>query len=706
MARPRWAGIFGSAPRDRAAPASDRIRGLADRAIAALSRNRPKAWVRYAVCVFLVLLCAVVRTVLPFPGIPYLLFVPAVFTVSLMFGAGAGLFVTALSAFMAAWLFLGAPYSLAPTPERLVPSALYVLFGGFISLVCDAVRRSALGQEAELTRYRALEAAAAASARALGESEARLADERARLAALVEHLPVGVCLLAPSGALLISNPAYRRLDPDGEIITVRAAGSRWIAWDPRGTRPSPDDHPVARVLRGESETGAEFLALADPNGPAWARITGVPLRGPDGEIIAALIVVADIDDEKRAEQALRRLNESLRLRVSERTAELESAQEALRQAQKMEVLGQLTGGIAHDFNNHLAAMTGSLEMTERRILDARPKEAVRYIAAAQGAAARAAALTQRLLAFSRRHPPAPRSTDAGDLVAGLEELIRRTVGPAIEVRVASQAGLWPTLVDPHQLENAVLNLCVNARDAMPGGGRLTIETANAAAETAAGEGEVGDYVAVRVTDTGAGMAPDTLARVFEPFFTTKPVGHGTGLGLSMIHGFVRQSGGRVTIRSAVGEGTAVTLELPRHHGGPAASQAPRAARPSGAAGEGRTVLVVDDEATVRMVLADVLASAGHRVLEAGDGPAAVALIDSAGGVDLLITDIGLPGGMNGHELAVAARRLSPGLKVLFITGYADLAGRDILPDEIDEPILIKPFALDTLSATVEGVISR
>ena len=293
------------------------------------------------------------------------------------------------------------------------------------------------------------------------------------------------------------------------------------------------------------------------------------------------------------------------MRVAEAIAERKQAEEALRQSQKMEAVGQLTGGIAHDFNNLLTGIIGSLELLQVTAAQGRTTEIDRYVAAAQGASKRAAALTHRLLAFSRRQTLDPKPTDVNRLVIGMEELIRRTVGPQITVEVVTAGGLWSTLIDASQLENALLNLCINARDAMPEGGRITIETANKwLDERAAKDRDLppGQYLSLCVTDTGTGMTPDVIARAFDPFFTTKPIGQGTGLGLSMVYGFVRQSGGQVRIYSEVGHGTTMCLYLPRHYGDSAETVAAAAPATSAHARSGKTVLVVDDEPSVRMLV--------------------------------------------------------------------------------------------------------
>ncbi|MCY0388826.1 PAS domain-containing protein [Robbsia sp. Bb-Pol-6] len=381
--------------------------------------------------------------------------------------------------------------------------------------------------------------------------------------------------------------------------------------------------------------------------------------------------------------------------------------EALRQSQKMEAVGQLTGGIAHDFNNLLTAVTGGLALLGARIAKGDYDKLDRYIDMAQTGAHRAAALTQRLLAFSRRQTLAPTPTDADRLIAGMRAIIDRTLGPAIEVKVAATAGLWPVLVDAPQLESALLNLCINARDAMPEGGRLTIETGNrrldarAAADQDLPEGE---YVSLCVTDTGAGMTPAIIERVFDPFFTTKPIGQGTGLGLSMIYGFVRQSGGQVRVYSEVGQGTTMGLYLPRHLGDVARIDDAGRHVESQRALPGETVLIVEDESAIRQLVAEVLTDAGYRVLKALNGPIGVKLMQSNERIDLLITDVGLPGGLNGRQVADAGRAVRPGLKVLFVTGYA--ASAAVGAGHLDEgmELLTKPFNVADLEARVHRMI--
>ena len=389
------------------------------------------------------------------------------------------------------------------------------------------------------------------------------------------------------------------------------------------------------------------------------------------------------------------------------TAALLAAEAALRQSQKMEAVGQLTGGLAHDFNNLLAGISGSLELMQTRMQQGRLNDVERYMAAAQGAAKRAAALTHRLLAFSRQQTLDPKPTDVNRLVAGLQEMIQRTVGPGIKLEVIGASGIWPALVDPSQLENALLNLCINARDAMPDGGHITIETANKWLDERAARSHdmpEGQYLCLSVTDTGTGMPPDVVARAFDPFFTTKPIGQGTGLGLSMIYGFAKQSGGQVRIYSEVDEGTTVSIYLPRHRGAVAQVEEHDAVAALPRSDQGETVLIVDDEPTVRMLVTDILEDLGYTAIEASDSAAGLKILQSDIRIDLLITDVGLPGGMNGRQMADAGRVSRPDLKVLFITGYAENAvvgNGHLMPGMA---VLTKPFAMDTMAARIRSLI--
>jgi PAS domain S-box-containing protein len=388
------------------------------------------------------------------------------------------------------------------------------------------------------------------------------------------------------------------------------------------------------------------------------------------------------------------------------TDRLKAAEEALRQSQKMEAVGQLTGGIAHDFNNLLTGIVGSLDLLQTRLDQGRTENVSRYINAAMTSANRAAALTHRLLAFARRQPLIPKSVDANALVVSLEDLLRRTIGERIDLDIAASAGLWCTLCDPNQLESALLNLAINARDAMPDGGKLTIATANARVAGIDADTPAllpGDYIRIDVTDTGTGMSPEVAARAFDPFFTTKPIGQGTGLGLSMIYGFARQSNGHVLIDSKQGTGTTVRLYLPRYHGDAAMERTASASAEEYAA-TGETVLVVEDEPVVRGVIVEMLQDQGYRTLQAVDGPSGLRLLRLNQRIDLLVTDVGLPG-MNGRQLADQARETRPGLKILFITGYAEnvAIAKGFLQPGME--MITKPFDLDNLSQRVREMVS-
>jgi PAS domain S-box-containing protein len=384
-----------------------------------------------------------------------------------------------------------------------------------------------------------------------------------------------------------------------------------------------------------------------------------------------------------------------------------ATEDALRQSQKMEAVGQLTGGIAHDFNNLLQGITGSLDIMETRLAQGRTDDLVRWLAGAKTSAGRAAALTHRLLAFSRRQPLDPRPVRANPLIASMEDMLRRTLSETVELELVLAGGLWSTRCDANQLESGILNLVINARDAMPGGGKLVVETCNAHLDTAyaAKQRDVrpGQYVCICVTDTGVGMSKATIARAFEPFFTTKPIGQGTGLGLSMIYGFARQSEGYVRIYSEEGQGTTVKLYLPRYRGEEEPDDVMAGAAGAAATDRGEVVLVVEDEAVVRGLIVEVLGELGYQAIEAADGVKGLEILQSKRRIDLLVTDIGLPG-LNGRQMTDAARQVRPDLKVLFMTGYAENAA---LASGFLEPgmsMITKPFAMDILAGRIRAII--
>jgi PAS domain S-box-containing protein len=434
-----------------------------------------------------------------------------------------------------------------------------------------------------------------------------------------------------------------------------------------------------------------------------------PRRWADDEI-AFMEEVAErtrqVMERGEAEAALHRLNATLEAQVEERTKALHEAEDALRQSQKMEAIGQLTGGIAHDFNNLLQGITGSLDMIQNRLRQGRTGDLDRFVTGAMASAARAAALTHRLLAFSRRQPLDARVVRGNPLIASMADLLRRTLGETIELELSLADDLWPTQCDPNQLENAILNLAINARDAMPDGGHLTIETCNADLSRTDlamdREAPPGEYVCICVTDTGSGMSAETIAHAFEPFFTTKIAGQGTGLGLSMIYGFARQSEGYAKIDSELGRGTTFKLYLPRHSGeGDGEDPAAMPGADDLVRGAG-VVLVVEDEPVVRGLIVELLAELGYDVLQADDGPSGLRILQSRRHIDLLITDIGLPG-LNGRQIADAARTLRPSLKVLFMTGYAENAAGAAGFLDAGMAIITKPFSMDQLAARVRAL---
>ena len=660
------------------------------------------------------------------------------------------------------------------------------------------------------------------------ETERRAAEEalrrsEARLRAVFDTAPVGIFLSDPLGAIQDGNAYTERVFGHSVLLSPDADSyGEYVSFHPDGRLVESREYPLARALAGEELPELICRYRRGDGRLNWVRIVASAVRDAAGGVAGGVAVVVDIDEERRAQEALATLNAELEARVAtaladldrvwrnardifviidrdgvlrrvnpamtailgwsedemvgrsvfdfiapettgvsrsalerartspvspvenryltkdggerriswvaapegeliyaygrdvtaerEREEELERAQEALRQSQKMETVGQLTGGVAHDFNNLLQIVTGNLETLQRNLPDDRPRLR-RAAENAQTGARRAAVLTQRLLAFSRRQPLDPKPIDANRLVADMSELLGRTLGETIRLETVLASGLWRAEADPNQLENALLNLAVNARDAMEasgkGGGRLTIETANAHLDRAytAGKAEVrpGRYVVISVSDTGTGMDADTAQRVFEPFFTTKEVGRGTGLGLSMVYGFAKQSNGHVSIYSEVGHGTTVKLYLPQLVGEAAPdAEVAEPLVPEGAGEE--VVLVCEDDDDVRAYSVDSLRELGYRVLEAFDGPSALRLLAGGGRVDLLFSDVVLPGGMTGAELAAEARVIRPGLPVLFTTGYA----RDAIVHhgrlDAGVELLTKPFTYADLAARVRDVI--
>ncbi|NJC29954.1 PAS domain S-box-containing protein [Xanthomonas arboricola] len=502
----------------------------------------------------------------------------------------------------------------------------------------------------------------------------------------------------------------RQLVGEGALSDALSASLNW-----QQEMVHPDDRArlaeaIAHSIINKTGLDVEYRVLDADQRVGWTLMRAIPLLDEGEQIVEWFGTAADITDKRLAEQQLRQLTETLEERVRERSAALLLAEEKLRQSQKMEAVGQLTGGLAHDFNNLLTAISVGLELLQTRIEQGKYDRLERYVEMAQSSAARATALTQRLLAFSRRQTLAPTALEVQALVQGMHDIIARTLGPSIALQLRPAADPWKVLVDAPQLENALLNLCINARDAMPDGGELTIAVANRVLDAGAAQQldlPIGEYVCLSVQDTGTGMSADVMSKVFEPFFTTKPIGQGTGLGLSMIYGFTRQSGGHVRIDSEVGVGTTMALYLPRFDGVLAQDEAvPATEQPLRSTAPSCTVLLVEDETAIRVLMSEVLSEAGYRVIETAEGSAAVERLRSQETIDLLVTDVGLTGGLNGRQVADAGRQSRPTLPVLFVTGYAATAavGAGQLEDGME--VLTKPFLAVDLERRVAQLLER
>jgi signal transduction histidine kinase len=477
-----------------------------------------------------------------------------------------------------------------------------------------------------------------------------------------------------------------------------------------GVETDPRSLPLQRAARGEEVRDDEIEVRFADGASSILLMHATPLRdGAAGQVIGAVAAGVDITPRKRAEEELRRLNDELEARVAAELERRRRAEADLRQAQKMEAIGQLTGGVAHDMNNLLMVIQSGLERVERHPVAKSDDGVARAVSLGLRGVARAATLTRQLLAFARRQPLDPKPVELNRLVAGMSDLLCRTLGEAISIETVLAGGLARTFADPNQIESAILNLALNARDAMPGGGRLTIETANADIDElyveARHDAAAGQYVMIAVSDTGSGMSGEAIEKAFEPFFTTKEPGRGTGLGLSQVYGFVRQSGGHVRIYSELGEGTCVRMYLPRYFGA-AGSEEPQAAPVVPVALNGETILVVEDDGDVRANTVENLRELGYRVVEAADGPAALTLVGTDRSIRLLFTDVGLPGGMTGRRLADEVRRRRPDIKVLFTTGYARNAivhhGR--LDPGVE--LIVKPYTFAALGTKIRQVLEH
>jgi PAS domain S-box-containing protein len=532
-----------------------------------------------------------------------------------------------------------------------------------------------------------------------------LAEEAGRLGIFEWQVPAGTVRLSPKFLSLYGLAGF-----DGRYESWRACIFR------------EDQIRISQLIESAFEAGArelnaEFrITRASDGALRWIEARNIIFYDDQQRPLRLVGVNVDVTEQKRAMVQLRAFTETLEERVRERTRALETefearqkAEEALRQAQKIEAVGQLTGGIAHDFNNLLTIVVGGLEAIGRQIPMLPASAAASRIARARDMALqgvhRAVTLTSRLLAFSRQQPLAPQALDANKLVAGICELLRRTLGEAVELETVLAGGLWLTFADSNQLENAVLNLALNARDAMPNGGKLTIETANCYLDEAY-VGDIaepvmsGQYVMIAIADTGAGMDKATLEKAFEPFFTTKDIGKGTGLGLSQVYGFVRQSAGHVKIYSEAGEGTTVKIYLPRHRG-ESDSMKPQDVPSSAARAIGlESILVVEDDNSLRAYTTESLRELGYRVLEAASAAEALEVLGNDRHVDLLFTDVVMPGGTNGRQLADEASRRQPKLKVLFTTGYTRNA--IVHHGRLDPGIHLigKPFSFHELASRI------
>jgi PAS domain S-box-containing protein len=492
------------------------------------------------------------------------------------------------------------------------------------------------------------------------------------------------------------------LDPGGRIVSWNEGAERikgYAREEIVGRHLSVFYTPESRATGEPERVLATATAKGSYQGEGW-RVR------KDGSRFWASVVVTALRDESANLRGFSKITRDLTVQRQHQQA-LERSQEELVQAQKMQAIGHLTGGVAHDFNNVLTAIIGSLEMIERPDQSIAPAVKQRLIETAKRAAEQGAALTQRLLAFARQQTLAPQTVELNRLVAGMSDLLRRTLGEAIAIETVLAAGLWRVRVDPNQFQSSLLNLALNARDAMPGGGKLTIETGNSYLEEeyAAANAEVtpGQYVLVAVTDTGTGMSRETMQRAFEPFFTTKKESEGTGLGLSQVFGFIKQSGGHVKLYSELGQGTTVRIYLPRYVGDEAPERPPERRASMPVAPDGEFVLLVEDDANVREFSANALEYLGYRVHEASDAVLALELLDQHKDIALMFTDVGLPG-LSGRELADEARRRAPHLKILFTTGYARnaIVHNGVLDHGVE--LLAKPFTIEALGRKLDDML--
>jgi signal transduction histidine kinase/DNA-binding response OmpR family regulator len=560
-------------------------------------------------------------------------------------------------------------------------------------------------KQEELERMVSQRTAALAEANAALKLAKELQGDKTHLQRLFEQAPGFICVMrGPDHVYELANAAYRTLVGGRELIGKPIVDAL----------PEVVEQGFTRLLDDVYRSGKAFIGRAVPveldSGPDGGSVTRYldfiyqPVLAPTGEVTGIFVQGSDVSEQKQAQDELARHQGELESLVSARTEELSAAQHALQRSQKLEAIGKLTGGVAHDFNNILQVVGGNLELLQRRLPDS---EARHLLDVAMGAVERGGKLSSQLLAFARRQPLQPVVVNPGRVVADMDELLRRALGEAIEIETVRSGGLWNTVVDPNQLENVILNLAINARDAMHGDGRLTIEIGNAMLDDSyvAAEPDIlpGQYVMIAVSDTGSGMSREVLERACEPFFTTKPEGVGTGLGLSMAYGFVKQTGGHFKIYSEVGHGTTIRMYFPRSF-----ELESTVTRLTGGKVEGgsETILVVEDDPAVQGTVVEMLGSLGYRVLKADNATDALGIVKSGLPIDLLFTDVVMPGTLRSPELARQAKAHIPGLAVLFTSGYTQNAivhgGR--LDPGVE--LLSKPYRRDQLARKVRHLLAN
>jgi PAS domain S-box-containing protein len=624
-----------------------------------LARIQPSTPVSYACTVMVIALCGAVRVQLHFTALPYLFFIPGLMFIGFCFGVGPSVLGCVLAVLTAHYFFIG-EIGFNDGVTAWVSSASFALVTFGMAVVCALLRR-------------ALSVLSDLNDRLEHEVERRTLDRDG----IWNVSPDLICTLSEVGDVIAMNPAWQT---ETGLTDQELKGGAFFSFI------SPSQLSDALGILGRGAI-AEF----DTQG---FRANGKPLHlnwriAPRQKLYFA--VARDVTLYKERQDALEQLSSQLQ------------------QSQKMEAVGQLTGGLAHDFNNLLTVITGSLDMLDRRIAQGKQEDLLLYVGLARNASTRAASLTHRLLAYARRQPMASSVVDLALLVQEMRELISRSLTPRIELELVAPEETLLCLCDAHQLENAILNLCINARDAMPNGGRLQIEISQTRVDTADGATvlDSGQYAVFRISDTGVGMPKSVLERAFDPFFTTKPLGSGTGLGLSMVYGFAQQSSGEARIESVMGKGTTVSLFLPLHH-----SQATTVdvSLPSSVVhdfqADNARILVVDDEIAIRDLIGEALEEVGYQVTKAGTAAQALRELELQVKAALLITDIGLPGNMSGAELAVIALDKCPTLKVLFISGFVVNAVPAIALKSGQTELLLKPFALKELKANVQRLLSQ